>query len=608
MPAPYSLDLQQLLTSYAAGTLTPTAVLKRIYASSELRSGHPMWISQVPLEAVVTQARALERLRAAGAALPLFGVPFAVKDNIDVAGMPTTAACPAYSYVAAETAPAVRRLQEAGALLIGKTNLDQFAAGLVGVRSPYGVCRNAFNPDYVSGGSSSGSALAVASGVVSFALGTDTAGSGRVPAGFNNIVGLKPTRGAISTRGVVPACRSLDCISIFALSCGDARSVFEVARGYDPDDIYSRPAASASTAASGQGFRCGIPRQEDLEFFGDTEAAGAFRAARDKLVLTGAELVEIDYRPFLETARLLYEGPWVAERYAAIKEFIAAHPDDILPVTRQIIEGARRWNAVDAFEGLYRLRALRRRCAAVWSRIDVLAVPTAGTMPTVAQVEAAPLDRNTELGYYTNFVNLLDLAALAVPGPFRADGLPAGITLIAPAQGEALLLQLGDDFHRAANVTLGATGCPLPARAPVTAVSGEGVTLAVVGAHLSGQPLNSQLTDRGARLLESVRTAAAYRLYALSGTGPARPGLVRTADGTGAAIECELWGLSEAAFGSFVAGVSAPLVIGTVKLADGREVKGFLCESYAASAAEDITATGGWRAYLALRTGASPGR
>jgi allophanate hydrolase len=601
MPNTYSLDFARLAAAYAEGTLTPATVVHDVYRTIEADRANPIWIHVRPLAEVEAQARALEAQHAAGARLPLYGVPFAVKDNIDVAGCPTTAACPAFSYMPKVTAYAVLRLQEAGALLIGKTNLDQFATGLVGTRSPYGACFNSFDKAYIAGGSSSGSALAVATGAVSFALGTDTAGSGRVPAAYNNIVGLKPTRGRVSTHGVVPACRSLDCVSVFALTCEDAYAVFELMRGFDPEDIFSRTAREMDDGTEDMSrFRCGIPDGAQLEFFGDTVAREAFERAREALSRAGADIVEVDFRPFAEAARLLYEGPWVAERFAALKDFMREHAADMHPVTRDVIAAAGRWSAVDAFEAFYRLRELKRHCEREWAKMDVLAVPSAGTIYTLEQIAAAPVEHNTRLGYYTNFVNLMDLAALAVPGAFRADGLPAGVTLIAPADRDRLLAALGERVHRASGVRLGATGFGLPALSDRAQRGKSGdVVLAVAGAHLAGLPLNHQLTARNARLLETTKTAAHYRLYALPGAEPQRPGLVRVGNDNGAAIEVELWSVPLAAFGSFVAAVPPPLAIGTITLADGREVKGFICETCAVAAAQDISVWGGWRAYLA---------
>ena len=604
MTLSYSLALPHLSAAYAAGSLTPTQVMRDIHAAIEARGDDHVWIHRLSIDEILAQVEASERRSASGSTLPLFCIPFAIKDNIDLAGHPTTAACPAYRYIAQSTAHAVQRLIDAGAILVGKTNLDQFATGLVGTRSPYGACANAFDPNYISGGSSSGSAIAVAAGLVSFALGTDTAGSGRVPAAFNNLVGLKPTRGLVSAAGIVPACRTLDCVSVFALTCSDARVVFECARGWDAQDAYSRRDAGGAAVAAyvGKGFRFGIPQAAQQEFFGDAEAAAQFRRAIGILRGLGGTPVEIDFAPFAETAGLLYQGPWVAERLAAIKDFFAANAEEMYPVTRQIIGGAQKFSAVDAFEAGYRLQHLQNRCAGVWEQIDVLAVPTTGTIYTHEEIAEEPVAHNTRLGYYTNFVNLLDLAAVAVPGGFRDDGLPAGITLIAPACTESSLLALGGQFHGAAGVPLGATGYAMPPESSAPGAPAEhSVTLAVVGAHLSGLPLNHELTSRGARLVATTATAKSYRLYALGGTQPAKPGLVCTGNASGAEIEVELWSLPVAAFGSFVASVPPPLGIGTIALRDGSQVQGFVCESYAVAQAQDISSYGGWRTYLARR-------
>ena len=462
MPLPYSLDLDTLRRRLLSGELTPTRLARDVLAAAAEGNRHHAWIHRLPDDAVLARARELEADPAARE-LPLYGVPFAVKDNIDVAGCPTTAACPAFAYMPERSATVAERLLAAGAMLIGKTNLDQFATGLVGTRSPYGACTNAFDARYIAGGSSAGSALAVALNLVSFALGTDTAGSGRVPAGFNNVVGLKPTRGALSMTGVVPACRSLDCVSVFALTARDAQRVYDVACGLDDADPYSRevPAYRQSAAR----VRCGVPRPPQLEFFGDAKAGKLFARGLDLIARGGAEIVEIDYAPFREVAAMLYDGPWLAERLAAIKEFFAAHAQDMHPVTREIIGRGAKYTALDAFEAEYRLRALKQQAAREFARIDVLAVPTAPTIYTLAQVGAEPISLNSNLGFYTNFVNLLDLAAIAVPAGMRGDGLPAGITLIAPAFSEPLLCALGDAVHRASGVRLGATQFALPSSA-----------------------------------------------------------------------------------------------------------------------------------------------
>ncbi|HYF54271.1 MAG TPA: allophanate hydrolase, partial [Salinarimonas sp.] len=530
---------------------------------------------------------------------PLYGLPFAVKDNIDVAGLPTTAACPDFAHVAGASAPAVERLVAAGAILVGKTNLDQFATGLVGVRSPYPPPRNAFDPAIVPGGSSSGSAVAVARGLVAFALGTDTAGSGRVPAGLNNLVGLKPSLGLVPTRGVVPACRTLDCVSVFALTVEDAHAALAAMAGLDPADPFSRALPLGPLAAVPPRVRVGVPDPASRRFFGDDLAEAAFDIALGDAAGLGIEAVEVDLSPFFAAAELLYAGPWVAERYQAIRPLIEARPEALHPVTRAVIEGARAHSAADAFAGLHRLAELRRETEGLWRRVDALLVPTLPRPRTLADLAADPFAPNAELGTYTNFVNLLDLCALAVPGRFRADGFPSGVTLIAPAGRDAFLGALGSDLHARAGVPLGATGAPHPGPVarPTRAGPGE-IEIAVVGAHLSGMPLNHELTSRGGRHLRSVGTTADYRLFALPGGPPRRPGLLRVADGAGRGIATEVWALSPAAFGAFVAGIPGPLGIGTLRLADGTAPKGFLVESVAVEGAEDVTAFGGWRAYV----------
>ncbi|ODU05093.1 MAG: allophanate hydrolase, partial [Thiobacillus sp. SCN 63-1177] len=525
--------------------------------------------------------------------------PFAIKDNIDLAGLPTTAACPEYAYAPERHAAVVQRLIDAGAIPVGKTNLDQFATGLNGTRSPYGACRNAFNPDFISGGSSSGSAVAVALGLASFSLGTDTAGSGRVPAAFNHLVGHKPSCGALSTRGVVPACRSLDAVSIFALTAEDAERVLAVAAGFDANDEYSRPLAPHGfDFGRAAGFRFGLPRQKDLQFFGNAGAERLFAASVERLKSLGGTAVEIDLDPFLDTARLLYGGPWVAERYLAIRDFFDAQPDTIFPPVREIIAGGRDISAADTFAHLHTLRALKRTCDAVWNDIDVMLTPTAGTIYRIDDMQADPIRLNSHLGYYTNFMNLLDLAATAVPAGFQNDGLPFGVTLIAPPHQDGPLLHLASRMQQAVGGKLGATDHALPPAEPLSLLPDGQVRLAVVGAHLSGLPLNFQLTGRNARLVITTQTAAKYRFYALP--DGKRPGLVQVQEG-GAAIACEVWEMPASQFGSFVDGIPAPLGIGKLELADGSVVNGFICEGIGMTDARDITEYGGWRAWLAAR-------
>jgi allophanate hydrolase len=595
----HSLDLQTLGLALRAGSLRPRDVVAGVLDRIAARGDDKVWIRLAPRGALQARAAALERQGPGGR--PLYGIPFAIKDNIDVAGEPTTAACPEFAYTAAESAPVVQRLVDSGAILIGKTNLDQFATGLVGTRSPYGACASAFDARYIAGGSSSGSAVAVSAGLVSFALGTDTAGSGRVPAAFNNIVGLKPTRGLLSTRGVVPACRSLDCVSIFALTAGDAQAVLDVAAMFDPADPFSRRvAAPRALPAAIAGCRIGVPRAEQLEFFGNRDAERLFGAVVTDLEGQGARTVEIDFAPFLESARLLYGGPWVAERYVAIRAFFDRRPDALFPVTREILAGAAKFSAADCFAAEHRLQALRRRVEPVWQEIDVLVTPTAGTTYTIEEVRANPIALNTNLGYYTNFMNLLDLAAIAVPAGFQANGLPFGITLAAPAFSDRALCALGTPIQRRFGQRLGATRATLPAAPPAAAperVQLPVMRLVVCGAHMSGLSLNRQLTERGGRLVRRCRTAPRYRLFALTRFSPPRPGLVRT-DSDGNAIEVEVWALPAETVGSFVDGIPPPLGIGTVELEDGEQVRGFLCEAYATAGAEDVSRLGSWRSFV----------
>lgn len=580
-----------LRDAYARGARVEDVAAEAL-ARADRYADPTVWISRVRLEDVMARACALDRLtRDERARMPLFGLPFAVKDNIDCVGLPTTAACPAFAYAPEANAPVVQRLLDAGAILVGKTNLDQFATGLVGTRSPHGAPRSVFNADYISGGSSSGSAVAVAAGLVSFALGTDTAGSGRVPAAFNNIVGLKPSRGLLSTRGVVPACRSLDCVSIFALTAGDAEEVFRQAAVFDADDPYARMRPADTAVVPGGGFTFAVPRSADLTFFGDSGAERLFAEAVLRLESLGGRARRIDFALFREAAALLYEGPWVAERTVAIGAFIETHTDDIDPTVREIVLGGRDRKATEVYEAQHRLQALARRAEALFADIDVLVVPTAPTIYRVSEIEAEPIKLNARLGTYTNFMNLLDLAGLAVPAGIGANGLPHGITLAAPAFRESRLVEIGARFHAALGIAPGA-----PVAVDTKADDGF-IEIAVVGAHMTGLPLNRELTARGARFVERTRTAPCYRLYALAGGPPFRPGLVRGE--TGAAIDLEVWRLPKSEVGSFIAGIPQPLVIGTLDLDRGRKVKGFLSEASGLAGAEDITRYGGWRRYLA---------
>ena len=527
----------------------------------------------------------------------LAGLKFAVKDNIDVAGLPTTAACPAFSYSPAHHATAVQNLLASGATLVGKTNLDQFACGLNGTRSPYGAVPNAFNPAYVSGGSSAGSAYVVATGQVDFALGTDTAGSGRVPAGLNSIVGIKPSKGLISAYGVVPAAQSVDCVSIFARTVGLAARVLSAAMGYDAQDPFSRHLTLASSAWPAR-FRFGVPSA--LEFFGDKAAEAEFERAIHQLIALGGVRVTVDYAPLAGAAALLYGSALVAERYAAVRSFFDAQPDQIIEPVRSILGAGQHYSAADWVDAQVQLRSFEQQARPMWDSIDVLLVPTTPTHYTIAQMQADPVALNRNLGAYTNFVNLLDYAAISVPSSIRPDGLPFGITLIGPCGSDWQLAELGQRYHHATALSQGATGEPLP---DVQTIDGltpvQTVRVAVVGAHLSGMPLNGQLTDRQAVLVQSAHTAPHYRLYALPGTTPPRPGLLQVASNAGVSIALEIWEMPMAAYGSFVAMIPAPLGIGTLALDDGSQVQGFVCEAQAVTGAQDISHWGGWRAYIA---------
>jgi len=592
-----SETIAAILAAHRTGELSPAQTIARRFRRIRDHDDPAIFISLRDEKDATAEAEALAAKDAAQ--LPLYGIPIAVKDNIDVAGLPTTAACPAYSYAPSLDATAVARLRAAGAIVIGKTNLDQFATGLVGVRSPYGIPKNPMRGDLVPGGSSSGSAVAVSAGLVPLALGTDTAGSGRVPAMLNNIVGLKPSFGLVSTAGVVPACRTLDCVSVFSLTVDDAATALMVMAGPDGADPFSRNRTFAGLGAFPADLRLGVPRDGQLIFFGDKAQEAAYGAALTRWAALGATLIGIDLEPFYETARLLYEGPWVAERYLVIRNLLASSPDAIHPVTREITIAGTRISAAETFAALYRLQALRRIAERAFNGIDALVLPTTPTVYTTAQVLANPIELNSRLGTYTNFVNLLDLCGLSLPASIRPDGVPFGITLLAPAGQDAELAGIGRLFHADTRLTLGATGAmqpPLQETAP--GLSCDEIPIAVVGAHLSGMVLNGELKALGGRLLEATVTAPDYRLYALP-TTPPKPGMLRVEAGTGASIELEIWALPAASFGKFVAAIPPPLSIGTVRLKGGRGVKGFLVEVADINGAREISAFGGWRAFVA---------
>lgn len=594
----YGQTLAEWRAQYAQNPQIISDLLTRYV--SQFDKADNAWIYLASEQDILSQCAVLLDALADGSKtlvdMPLFGVPFAVKDNIDVAGMPTTAACPAFLYHPEVDATVVARLKRAGAVVIGKTNLDQFATGLVGTRSPFGAVVNTFNPDYVSGGSSSGSASVVARGLAAFSLGTDTAGSGRVPAGFNNIVGLKPTKGWFSAQGVVPACRLNDTISVFALTVDDAWQVAQAAGGYDAADAYSRVHPGTAPAQLSPAPRFAVPEQ--CEFYGDSQSEQAWQQALEQLVAQGVELVPIDFTLFRQLAEQLYYGAWVAERTVAVGSMLDQGPETMDPTVRQIVANGKDYTACDAWQAEYTRAELARKIQQVLATVDALVVPTSPTIHTLAEMAEEPVHYNSQFGTYTNFTNLADLSALAVPAGFRQDGLPFGITLIAPAWYDLALVAFARQWQQQQALTLGATGRPLTAAAPIApTLPGSYVRLAVVGAHLRDMPLNHQLTTRDAVFVEETVTAGDYRLYALAGQVPAKPGLARAEQGN--AIIVELWDVPLARFGEFVAEVPAPLGIGSVTLADGRVVKGFICEPQALGAATDITQWGGWKAWLA---------
>ncbi|KPH06731.1 allophanate hydrolase (plasmid) [Rhizobium acidisoli] len=596
---PTILDLSSLRAAYRSG-LTPLDIVEEVIARRAASKDPAIFITPVPDDELRSAAKALMARAPEANSLPLWGVPFAVKDNIDAAGLPTTAACPAYEYRPDVDSTVVARLKAAGAIVIGKTNLDQFATGLNGTRSPYGAPRSVFDKAYISGGSSSGSAVTVASGLAAFSLGTDTAGSGRVPAALNNLVGIKPTPGLLPNTGAIPACRSVDCITIFAPTVGDGIAIRRVAEGFDAADPFSRRAKPATLPVSG--LRIGVLTGVEREFFGDKEVEALYDQAIERARALGATIVAFDYAPFREAAALLYDGPWVAERLAAVEDFLATNAADFDPTVRGIIEGARGKSAVNAFNGRYRLEELRRKTEAEWEKADVLLLPTAPTTYTVADMLADPVVLNGRLGRYTNFVNLLDCAAIAVPAGFGNGNLPGGVTVIAPAFTDDALAPLADALHRTAASGMGIDReAAIPEASRVVAVDDGFVEIVVVGAHLTGMPLNHELTGAGARLVKTCSTSGEYRLFVLPDTVPPKPGLIREPGFQGAGLEVEVWALPADAFGRFVQKIPAPLGIGKVALDDGTSVSGFLCEAHAVKGAEDITSLGGWRSYISTR-------
>jgi allophanate hydrolase len=593
----FDLRLDAVKAAYQSGSITPRQLIAALREqAAALNPEFNLFIHLLTTQELEPYLAALDGKSVAE--LPLYGVPFAIKDNIDLAGIPTTAACPAFAYMPQQSATLVEQLIALGAVPLGKTNLDQFATGLNGTRSPYGECRNSVHPDYPSGGSSAGSSLAVALDLASFALGTDTAGSGRVPAALNNLIGLKASKGLLSTAGVVPACRTLDCVTYFTATAAEASQLLALTARLDPRDAYSRgnPLWNDGSAfgTPRPGFRFGVPEQ--LECLGCPESPALFAATVEHLKALGGEAVMIDFAPFLEAARLLYEGPWVAERYSVAGALIEAQPDAVLPVIKAVLEQAPGTSAVQLFRAQYRLQALKATCERIMSELDCVLTPAYPRPVSLAELHAEPVKRNSDLGYYTNFMNMLDYAAVAVPAGFMQNGLPWGVTLFGRTFTDQYLLSLADGLQRQHQLPL-AGGRTLKLADQGSIARNDQARLVVCGAHLDGLPLNWQLKQRGAKLIQATQSSADYQLHALAGGPPFRPGMVRVAEG-GVAIAVEVWALPSSELGSFLTGIPAPLGLGKVQLADGTWESGFICEPYGLQGAEDISHFGGWRAYL----------
>jgi len=587
--------LSALRAAYAAGA-NPSDVIDEIFLRLDKVNDPGIFIHLRDRESLKAEAAALG---AYDPAMPLWGIPYAAKDNIDVSGIETTAGCPAYAYLPQNDAFVIANLRAAGAMMIGKTNLDQFATGLVGIRTPYGAPLNSVDPKIVPGGSSGGSGVIVGHGIVTFSLGTDTAGSGRVPAALNNIVGLKPTLGALSASGVVPACRTLDTVSIFALTVDDAYEAFAVARGFDPSDAYSKQLEHQDLTATPMPLRVGVPDAASIEFFGDDVQQAAFDRDVALLKTKGALIEYVDFAPLYAIANMLYDGAWVAERYTVIDDLLAMNPDAIHPVTRKIITHAESMSAANAFEGIYRLADLKREAEPMLAGLDMICVPTIPTFYSVADLEADPVTPNSNNGTYTNFVNLLDMCAIAVPTAPRSDGRPGSVTLIAEGGKDASIAAIARGFEADCSRPMGATAHPVQTPTALPEGPSDQIELAVCGAHMADLPLNWQLTDLGATFVRTAETSACYKFYALAGGPPARPGLIRDETVGCSAIALEVWSLPKAAFGAFMVGIPAPLGIGTIELSDGAAVKGFLCEASGIKGATDITRLGNWRSFLA---------
>ncbi len=595
----FPIGIQAWLDAYRDRGETPRALISRWLEAHSISD--VAWITRLDLDQLDGQLKYLELHSPQD--LPLYGVPFVAKDNIDLALVPTTAACPSYAYIPSQSASVVQNLLQAGAICVGKANLDQFATGLVGARSPYGAVPNTFRPEFVSGGSSSGSAVLVAKGVVPFSLGTDTAGSGRVPAGLNNLVGFKPSPGSVPMQGVVPACKSLDVVSIFALTSSDASRIMRVIEGAQHEPKYQTFTLGSSwLGRTNAPIRLGVPMEPGCD-----QSLGfdlCYERALERAACMGFELVRVDMSLMYEAADLLYYGPWVAERYASVESFLESNPLDFNPVVRKVIESAKQYSASDAFKARYKLEEIRLKVDSLWQSIDALMVPTVATAPTLLALEKDPILENSKLGQYTNFVNLLGQCAIAVPSFMSVSGLPFGVTFIAPGGKDAALIDLAKTWEKGLDLPLGrhlsgrvqlelseTVQNHMPQSAP-------SVKLAVVGAHLSGMPLNVQLLDRGCRLIGETQTAPAYRLVDLDNTTPKKPGLFRVDEG-GVSITVEVYEMPLAQLGSFLALIPHPLGLGKVELLSGEWVSGFICEPIGEVGARDISEFGGWKKYLA---------
>ncbi len=592
-----NLTISQLKSNYRSGDFTPRQLMTHLLEKARTLKQYNTWIELFSTQQIEPYLDCLENQDIDN--LPLYGIPFAIKDNIDLASTPTTAACEAFRYQASESATVVQKLIDAGAIPLGKTNLDQFATGLVGTRSPYGATKNAFNPEYISGGSSSGSAVAVAQGLVSFSLGTDTAGSGRVPAAFNNILGMKPSRGLLSNHGVVPACKTLDCVALFATTTEDLELIFEQCAAFDEYDPYSRhnPPANTGLTSVNKVFSFAVPKDDQIKFFGNDDYQQLFTETVLQLETLGGEKRVIDFSPFIDAAALLYQGPWVTERYLACQAILDENPNALLEVTRKIIEPGKDFLTTTAFKIQYQLQAYKQKTDELITSVDFLLTPTTGTIYTIDEVDEDPIKLNSNLGYYTNYMNLLDYASIAVPGGITRNNLPFGVTLISTAFSDQRLLAYAQRLQQALGLSLGATKWPLPKHAVPKGGPKHSVDIVLCGAHMSGLPLNYQLTDRGAHLIRQCKSSTQYRLVALPGGPPHRPGMIRVTN-DGNAIEVEVWRVPIAEIGSFLDDIPHPLGLGKVELEDGSWETGFICEAYAAETATDISHLGSWRTYL----------